>query len=410
MTMTTDDYLQQAKACFFPNYAQKPLVLTHGRGCRVFALDGREFIDLGTGISVTSLGHQHPALQAALLAQSARLWHVSNIYYNAPAIELAAELVQGCCSERVFFCNSGAEANEAAIKLARKYASRHLAPAQRDIVSFEGSFHGRTLATVTATAQPKYHEGFEPLPGGFRYCAFNDIDAIDAVLAAGTTCAVIVEPIQGEGGVLPAAPGFLAQLRACCDRHQVLLISDEIQCGMGRTGHFWAHAWAGIEPDIVTTAKALGGGLPIGAVLAKDRVAQVLQPGTHGTTFGGNPVACAVALAAVREIRRPELLANVRRQGEQLRQFLVDVGAQFELFAQVRGAGLMWGAVLQGPFANQAPRFLDACLAEGVLILQAGPNVLRFLPPLNIDDADLDEALARVHRGLAHAADAIRRG
>ncbi len=400
---TPDDYIQQAKRSFFPNYAQKPLVLTHGRGSRVWDMSGREFIDFGTGISVTSLGHQDPDLMAALVAQSQRLWHVSNIYYSQPAIELAHALVESCCGQRVFFCNSGAEANEAAIKLARKYASLHLDPLQRDIISFEGSFHGRTLATVTATAQPKYHEGFDPLPGGFHYCPYNDIDALRPRLAEGTTCAVIVEPIQGEGGVLPAQPGYLAALRQLCTEFNVLLISDEIQCGMGRTGHFWAHAWAGIEPDIVTTAKALGGGLPIGALLAKESIAAVLQPGTHGTTFGGNPVACAVALAAVRKINHPELLANVRQQGEKLRQFLVEIGERLGLFAEVRGQGLMLGGVLQAPFANQAPRFLDACLEEGVLILQAGPNVLRFLPPLNLNDTDLDDALQRITRGFERA-------
>ncbi|MDQ2695659.1 MAG: acetylornithine transaminase, partial [Pseudomonadota bacterium] len=300
---------------FVPNYKPREIVLDRGRGARLWDLDGNEYIDLGTGISVNSLGHQHPELVQALEEQGRRLWHASNIYFNAPAVRLAEELVTASpFARRVFFCNSGAEANEAAIKLARKHASLHYPPDKRNIITFTGSFHGRTLATVTATAQPQYQQGFEPLPGGFVYCPFNDPDAVAAAMA--NACAVLVEPIQGEGGVMPAAPGFLRRLRELCDQHDALLMLDEVQCGIGRSGRLYAHQWEeGVVPDVVTLAKALGGGLPMGAMLVGPRAADVLQFGSHGSTFGGNPLACAAARVVWRTVQSPELLDNVARQG-----------------------------------------------------------------------------------------------
>ncbi|MGF1527092.1 MAG: aspartate aminotransferase family protein [Candidatus Competibacterales bacterium] len=397
---TTQALVDKAKAVFVPNYAPRPLVLDRGRGSRVWDVEDREFIDFGTGISVSSLGHADPDLVAALRAQSEKLWHTSNVYYNEPAVRLGAALAESCCGERVFFCNSGAEANEAAIKLARKFSSLHYPEAKRDIITFQGSFHGRTLATVTATAQPKYHQGFEPLPGGFRYCPFNDFEAIEGLVSSDTTCAVLVEPIQGEGGIVPAAPGFMAHLRALCDRHNALLISDEIQCGMGRTGHFWAHAWAGVEPDLVTTAKALGNGIPIGALLAKARVADALGVGSHGTTFGGNPLACAVALAAVTKLRSEELLANVRRQGEAIGAALTALNQRLGIFAAIRGQGLMIGAPLMEAHQGRAGDIINAGIDHGILVLQAGPNVMRLLPPLTLNDTDREEGLERLTKAL----------
>lgn len=399
----TEALVQKGQRYFVPNYRPREMILDHGRGARLWDLEGNEYIDLGAGIAVNSLGHQHPALIAALEAHTHKVWHTSNIYFTEPPIRLAEALVESCCAERVYFCNSGAEANEAAIKLVRKYASLHYPPQKREIISFHGSFHGRTLAAVTATAQPKYHEGFEPLPGGFRYCPFNDIDALKAMISGEHTCAVLVEPIQGEGGIIPAAPGYLAALRALCDEHEVLLISDEIQCGMGRTGHLWAHAWAGITPDVITLAKALGCGVPIGAMMTGRKVAETLQLGSHGSTFGGNPLACAVALAAVQELSKPELLAGVSRQGERLRQGLTLLAQQTGIFSEVRGVGMMLGAVLSSHWAGKAAEIMELARQHGVLILQAGGDVLRFLPPLITSDEELDTGLARLAQALQAA-------
>lgn len=403
MQPRTRELIDKGRRYYVPNYRPRETVLDHGKGARLWDLDGNEYIDFGTGISVNSLGHQDPDLVAALMTQAHKLWHTSNIYYTESSVQLAEELVNSCCAERVFFCNSGAEANEAAIKLARKWASQNLPAHRRDIITFYGSFHGRTLTTVTATAQPKYQEGFEPLPGGFRYCAFNDFAAIEAMLAEDTACAILIEPIQGEGGVTPAAPGFLAHLRALCDRHNVLLMCDEVQCGMGRTGHLWAHSWAGVEPDVVTTAKALGGGVPIGAMLTGAKVAEVLQFGSHGSTFGGNPVMSAVARVALRKLSAPELLANVNRQGQVFRDTLAAINHKLGMFQEVRGVGLILGAQLADAWKGKAGDITEICRLHGVLILQAGPDVLRFLPPLNITDEELQTGLERLEAGLASA-------
>jgi len=401
---TTQQLIAKGQRYFVPNYKPREMILDHGQGSRLWDQEGKEYIDLGAGIAVNSLGHQHPALVRALETQTRKLWHTSNIYYTAPPIELAEALVESCCAERVYFCNSGAEANEAAIKLVRKYASLHHPPQKREIISFQGSFHGRTLAAVTATAQPKYHEGFEPLPGGFRYCPFNDIDALREMISRERTCAVLVEPVQGEGGIIPARPGFLQALRELCDAHDALLVTDEIQCGMGRTGHFWAHAWGGVEPDVITLAKALGCGVPIGAMMTGKKVAETFQLGSHGSTFGGNPLACAVALEAVRHLKDPELLAHVARQGQRLREQLAALGRDTGLFEEVRGVGLMLGAPLSPDWRGKAGELMESARQHGVLILQAGPDVLRFLPPLVITDEELDTGLERLAQALRAAA------
>ncbi len=399
----TSDLVDLAKRVFVPNVAQRPLVQARGEGSRVWDVDGREYVDLGAGIAVNSLGHQDPELLGALIEQAHTLWHTSNTWYSEPAIRLAEDLVASAdWVQRVFLCNSGTEANEAAIKLARKWSSRQFGPHKRTILTFTGSFHGRTLGAVTATAQPKYHEGFEPLPAGFRYLPFNDIEALRAAFDD-SVCAVLLEPIQGEGGITPAAPGFLAELRALCDTHQALLMLDEIQCGMGRSGKLYCHAWDGIEPDVMSLAKALGCGFPVGALLVGEKAAQALQPGSHGTTFGGNPLAAAVARVALRRLSDPALLERVETLGRQVRARLTAFGEQHGVFREVRGRGLMIGAELTADFAGRAPDCMAAALAHGVLILQAGPNVLRFLPPLNISDADLDEGLARAEAGVLAA-------
>lgn len=387
---------------YLPVYRPRELVLERGQGARLWDSEGREYVDLAAGIAVCGLGHNDPDLHAALVEQAGKLWHTSNVFFSEPPLRLAEELVQASrFAERVFLCNSGAEANEAAIKLVRKWAaSQGRPPQQRVIVTFRGSFHGRTLAAVTATAQPKYQEGYEPLPGGFRYVDFNDITQLETAMAAGDVAAVMLEPVQGEGGVMPAASGFLRQVRELCDHHGALLVLDEIQAGMGRTGTLFAHWQDGVVPDIVTLAKALGGGFPIGAMLAGPRVAQAMQFGAHGTTFGGNPLAAAVARVALRKIASPQVSANVSRQSHALREGLLAIGAEFDLFAEVRGRGLMLGAVLKPAHAGRAGEILDHAAAHGLLLLQAGPDVLRLVPALNLTDADVAEGLKRLRAAV----------
>ena len=391
---------------YVPNYAPKEMILDRGEGARFWDLDGNEYVDLGAGISVTSLGHGDPELAEALTAQAGRLWHVSNLYFAEPVVRLAEELCEASFADRVFFCNSGAEANEAAIKLARKHASLRQGEEKHEIVTFHGGFHGRTIATVTATAQPKYQEGFGPMPGGFRYCEYNDVAALDGAIGE-RTCAVLVEPIQGEGGVVPAEDGFLAAIAERCRAHDALLMFDEIQSGLARTGRLFAYQWEeGVVPDVVTIAKALGGGLPIGAMLVGERAAETLQPGSHGSTFGGNPIAAAVARVVVRKLRSAELLANVERQGERLRKRLVALHNEIGFISEVRGKGLMIGAVLRDEWAGRAGELGEVCRRHGVLVLQAGPDVVRFLPPLNITDAELDEGMDRFEAAMREAAEA----
>ena len=390
------------KRYWLPVYRPRDVVLDHGKGARVWDTQGRDYVDFGAGIAVNALGHQDPDLLEALTTQAHKLWHTSNVFYSEPPLRLAEELVSASgFAERVFLCNSGTEANEAAIKLVRKWASSQGREAdKRVIVTFRGSFHGRTLAAVTATAQPKYQEGYEPLPGGFRYLDFNDVPALEAAFAQGDVAAVMLEPVQGEGGVLPAAPGFVQHVRELCDQYNALLVLDEIQSGMGRTGTLFAYVQDGAKPDIVTLAKALGCGFPIGAMLAGPKVAEVMQFGAHGTTFGGNPLAAAVARVALRKLSSPALLANVARQSQALRDGLARINASLSLFDEVRGRGLMLGAVLNEANKGKAGAILDHAAAHGLLVLQAGPDVLRFVPALNISDEDLAEGLARLEAAL----------
>lgn len=387
---------------YLPVYRPRELILERGQGARLWDSQGRDYVDFSAGIAVCSLGHCDPDLVAALTAQANTLWHTSNVFYSEPPLRLAQELVEASrFAARAFLCNSGAEANEAAIKLVRKWATAQgRAPDRRVIVTFRGSFHGRTLATVTATAQPKYQEGYEPLPGGFRYVDFNDLDALAATMATGDVVAVMLEPVQGEGGVMPAAPGFLAGVRALCDAHDALLVLDEIQCGIGRSGTLFAHWQDDVIPDIVTLAKALGGGFPIGAMLAGPMVAQAMQFGAHGTTFGGNPLAAAVARVALRKLASDDIAANVARQSQALRDGMAEIDMSLQLFDHVRGRGLMLGAVLKPAFAMRAGEILDHAAAHGLLVLQAGPDVLRLLPPLNISDAEVADGLARLRLAL----------
>ncbi|HEV2621412.1 MAG TPA: acetylornithine/succinylornithine family transaminase [Frateuria sp.] len=403
MSVHDASLIDLARRYWLPVYRPRELVLDHGRGARLWDTQGRDYVDLGAGIAVNGLGHQDPDLLEALTAQAHKLWHSSNVFYTEPPLKLAQELVEASgFAERVFLCNSGAEANEAAIKLVRRWAATQgRAADRRVIVTFRGSFHGRTLATVTATAQPKYQEGYEPLPGGFRYIDFNDVAALEAAFAPGDVAAVMLEPVQGEGGVRPAAPGFLRQVRQLCDRHGALLVLDEIQCGMGRTGTLFAYVQDEVVPDIVTLAKALGAGFPVGAMLAGEKVAQVMQVGAHGSTFGGNPLAAAVARVALAKLGSPAVLLNVERQANELRRGLADIDAGLGLFEEIRGRGLMLGAALAEPYRGKAGAMLDLAAAHGVLLLQAGPDVLRLLPPLTINDEELAEGLSRLRAALA---------
>lgn len=390
------------KRYWLPVYRPRDVVLDHGKGARVWDTQGREYVDLGAGIAVNALGHQDPDLLEALTTQAHKLWHTSNVFYSEPPLHLAEELVAASgFADRVFLCNSGTEANEAAIKLVRKWAAAQGREAsKRVIVTFRGSFHGRTLAAVTATAQPKYQEGYEPLPGGFRYLDFNDVAALEEAFAHGDVAAVMLEPVQGEGGVLPAAPGFIQRVRELCDQYNALLVLDEIQCGMGRTGTLFAYVQDQVKPDIVTLAKALGCGFPIGAMLVGPKAADTMQFGAHGTTFGGNPLAAAVARVALRKLSSPELQANVQRQSQALRDGLARIDAALHVFEEVRGRGLMLGAVLAEAHKGKAGAILDYAAAHGLLVLQAGPDVLRFVPALNISEADLAEGLNRLEAAL----------
>lgn len=396
---------------YVPNYKPREMILDHGKGAKLWDKDGVEYIDLGAGIAVNSLGHQNPILVDALVKQAHKLWHTSNVFFTEPTITLAKELVEASnFAKRVFFCNSGAEANEAAIKLARKYAAdKGRAPEAREIVTFKGSFHGRTMATVTATAQPKYQQGFEPLPGGFVYAeAYNSEEAVNKVVSE-KTCAILIEPVQGEGGIIPSKPGFLSFLRKKCDEVGALLMLDQVQCGMMRTGKLFSH-WheEGVKPDTVSLAKALGCGFPIGALLVGEKAAETLQFGSHGTTFGGNPMATSVALAALRILQTQELQDNVAARSKQLFATLEQFNKDMGIFTEIRGRGLMVGAELKPELHGKANDIVELARQYGVLILVAGPNVLRFLPPLNITEAEMAEGMSRVSDALREYTSAIK--
>ncbi|GHD43698.1 acetylornithine/N-succinyldiaminopimelate aminotransferase [Marinobacter persicus] len=384
-----------------PNYAPGNIIPVRGEGSRVWDQDGREFVDLQGGIAVTSLGHAHPGLLGALYEQSEKIWHLSNVMTNEPALRLAKTLCDLTFAERVFFANSGAEANEAAFKLARRYAWDNTGAEKNEIISFTNSFHGRTLFTVAVGGQPKYLEGFEPAPGGIHHAEFNNLESVKALISKEKTCAVVVEPIQGEGGVLPADKDFLQGLRELCDEHDALLVFDEVQTGAGRTGHLYAYEMYGVTPDILTSAKGLGGGFPIAAMLTTEKVAASLSVGTHGSTYGGNALACAVAQKVVDTVSQPEVLKGVKAHSDMLRKGMMDIGERYGVFREVRGAGLLLGCVLTEEWKGRAKDFVAAGLDEGVMVLVAGGDVVRLAPSLIIPETDIEEALARFERAVA---------
>ncbi|WP_277060286.1 acetylornithine transaminase [Rivihabitans pingtungensis] len=381
-----------------PNYAPAQWLPVRGQGSRLWDQHGRDYLDLAAGIAVTSLGHCHPAMVKALTEQAQQLWHVSNTLTNEPALRLARKLVDATFAERVFFCNSGAEANEAAFKLARKVASDR-DPARDEIIAASNSFHGRTLFTVSVGGQPKYSEGFGPRPQAISHVPYNDIAALRAAVSA-RTCAIVVEPVQGEGGVLPASREYLQAARELADAHGALLIFDEVQTGVGRTGALYAYQQYGVTPDILTSAKGLGGGFPIGAMLTTTEIAKHFSVGTHGTTYGGNPLACAVAEAVIDTVNTAEVQANVTARAAQLRTGLEALNAELGLFAEVRGMGLLLGAVLTDRYAGRAGEVVAKAAEAGVIVLQAGPNVVRFAPSLVIGEDEVSEALGRLGSAL----------
>lgn len=378
-------------------YGRFPVVLERGEGCYVWDNEGRRYLDFVAGIATCALGHAHPALVEAVSRQVRTLVHVSNLYYTSLQGELALWLSTHSCAEQIFFCNSGAEANEGAIKLARKYGRTVLGIEAPEILTAHRSFHGRTLATVTATGQPKYHKHFHPLVPGFDYVPYNDFEALRGQLTA-RTAAILLEPIQGEGGVVPGEAEYFRQVRRLCDERGILLILDEVQTGMGRTGRLWGYEHLGIEPDLFTIAKALGGGVPIGALCAKAKYA-LFEPGDHASTFGGNPLACAAALAVCHTLEKAGLVENARVRGVQLVEGLERLQERFApLVVSVRGRGLMLGLVLREP---RAAEVVKLALESGLLLIGAGPDVVRFVPPLIVTAEQIEEALAVLEQVLA---------
>jgi succinylornithine transaminase family protein len=382
-----------------PNYQPADMVMVRGEGSRLWDQDGRDYLDFAGGIAVTLLGHCHPKLIAALAEQAGKLWHLSNVMTNEPALRLAQKLVETTFADRVFFCNSGAEANEAAFKLARRYGNA-IDPAKHEIISFFNAFHGRTLFTVSVGGQAKYTQGFEPIPGGITHLPFNDLAALEAAVSA-RTCAIVLEPIQGEGGILPATPAFIAAARRLADEHKALLIFDEVQSGMGRSGHLYAYQHYGVTPDVLTSAKGLGGGFPIGAMLATRAAADVLAFGTHGSTYGGNPLACAVGEAVLDTVNDPALLAGVVHRAQLIRDGLDSIGRRYGVFAPSRGLGLLIGAPMSDAWKGRAKDIVNAGLANGVWTLVAGPDVLRLAPSLVISEAEIAEGLRRLEVAVA---------
>lgn len=387
-------------------YARYPIALERGTGCRVWDTEGREYLDFVAGIATCTLGHAHPAMIQAVTEQIKTLHHVSNLYYVPVQGELAKWLVEHSCADHVFFCNSGAEANEGAIKLARKYAHTVLNIDDPVIITAHASFHGRTLATITATGQPKYQKGFSPLMPGFYYVPYNDINALETAIAEldsrdRRVAAILLEALQGEGGVNPGDQAYFQRIRQLCDEKGILLILDEVQVGMARSGKLWGYENLGIEPDIFTSAKGLGGGIPIGATLCKSSC-NIFQPGDHASTFGGNPFACAVSLAVCQTLERENLLENVHDRGEQLRAGLRAIAEKYpDHIKTVRGWGLINGMELHAESPMISSEVIKVAMANGLLLVPAGPKVIRFVPPLIVTEAEIDRALEAVERSLA---------
>lgn len=398
------EHIQVTRALFdevmVPNYAPAPIIPVRGLGSRVWDQAGREYVDFAGGIAVNALGHCHPALVTALKEQADKLWHLSNVMTNEPALRLAQKLVDSTFADKVYFANSGAEANEAALKLARRWALDKFGEQKQQIISFSKSFHGRTFFTVTVGGQAAYSDGFGPKPGAIDHAEYNNIESLKALMSE-QTCAVILEPLQGEGGIIPGDLAFLQGVRDLCDQFNALMIYDEVQSGVGRTGKLYAYMHSNVVPDILTTAKSLGGGFPVGAMLTTTAIASHLKVGTHGSTYGGNPLACAVAEAALDTINQPEVLNGVIEREQLFRRELAAINEKHNVFSTVRGQGMLLGAVLNDEFKGRSRDFFLAAADQGLFALVAGPDVIRFAPSLVIPEADIIEGMKRFEQAVA---------
>jgi acetylornithine/N-succinyldiaminopimelate aminotransferase len=384
-----------------PNYSPSAVIPVRGEGSRVWDQQDKEYIDFAGGIAVNCLGHCHPALVSALQEQGEKIWHLSNVWSNEPALRLAKKLTDATFAEKVYFANSGAEANEAALKLARRWAIDNFSAEKSKIISFNKGFHGRTFFTVTVGGQAAYSDGFGPKPGDISHADYNDLASFEALIGD-DTCAVMIEPLQGEGGVINPTIEFMQGVRALCDKHNALLIFDEVQTGVGRTGSLYAYEGLGVTPDILSTAKALGGGFPIGAMLTTTEIAKHLKIGTHGSTYGGNPLACAVAEAALDTVNTPEVLNGVNQKEALFRELVAEINDQYDVFSEVRGKGLLLGLALNDKYKGRAKEIITAGMEHGVMCLVAGMDVVRFTPSLVIPDADIREGMARFAKAVAH--------
>ena len=383
-----------------PNYAPSSIIPVRGLGSRVWDQDNNEYIDFAGGIAVTSVGHAHPELVATLKEQGEKLWHLSNYMTNEPALKLAQQLTDATFAERVFLANSGSEANEAAFKLARRYSHDNFGPEKHEIIAFHQGFHGRTLFTVSVGGQPKYSDGFGPKIEGITHLPYNDIAALEAAVSD-KTCAIVMEPLQGEGGIIAANKAFACRVRALCDQHQALLIMDEVQTGVGRLGSFYAYQQLDIMPDILTSAKGLGNGFPIAAMLTTQTIAEHLSVGTHGSTYGGNPLACSIASKVIDIVNKPNVLQKVNEKFERFKQGLEKIHARYPFMQELRGRGMLIGCVLNATYEGRAGDFLNVAKEQQLIVLVAGPNVVRLAPSLLIPNEDIDEGLQRFEKSVA---------
>ena len=383
-----------------PNYSPSAVIPVRGLGSRVWDQEGREYIDFAGGIAVNCLGHCHPALVGALKDQADKIWHLSNVMTNEPALRLAKNITDNTFADKVYFANSGAESNEAALKLARRWALDVHGADKTQIIAFKQGFHGRTFFTVTVGGQAAYSDGFGPKPGDICHAEYNNLDSVKALISD-KTCAVVMEPLQGEGGIISPTDEFVKGVRELCNEHNALLVFDEVQTGVGRTGDLYAYMGLGVTPDILTTAKALGGGFPIGAMITTTEIAKHLKIGTHGSTYGGNPLACAVAEAAFNTVNDPAVLNGVNEKAQLYINGLNAINAKYNVFSEIRGKGLLIGAVLNDSYQGKAKDFLNAAMAEGVMSLVAGASIVRFAPSLVIPNEDIAEGLARFEKAVA---------
>lgn len=387
--MEMSELVKQGKEVFINNYKQFPVVIDHGEGSYLYDVEGKKYLDFVSGIAVNALGYNNKELNQALKNQLDQFTHCSNLYYNQPSIEAASKLINGSGLDKVFFCNSGAEANEAALKLCRKYSKKNFGEDKFEIITMKNSFHGRTIATITATGQEKYQKGLSPLLPGIKYCEYNNLESLKNTIS-NNTCAILLEIIQGEGGIITIDADYLKAVRKLCDENNLVLIFDEVQTGIGRSGELFAYQLFDVKPDILTLAKGLGAGIPIGAMVANNKVAEGFEPGDHATTFGGNPLACTAANVVLDKLLNSDLQDKVKEKGVYLHEKLVELMKKKSSVSDVKGLGLIQGIALEGV---DIPTIISKCMQEGLLLVGAGSNVIRFVPPLIISKEEIDEAI-----------------